>query len=392
MNDHSPTYPSPRFGIYVHWPFCLAKCPYCDFNSHVRARIDDASWRQALLQELSYYAAQTSGRTVDTIFFGGGTPSLIPPVTVGAVLEEIADLWDIAPNCEITLEANPTSVEATRFAGLRAAGVNRLSLGIQALDDSALKFLGREHSADEALAAISLAQQHFTRFSFDLIYARPDQTPAAWQAELNRALSLTGDHLSVYQLTLEPGTHFYTRARQGNLHLPDEDTQAALYEMTQDTLNCAGMAAYEISNHAVPGGECRHNLLYWQYGEYVGVGPGAHGRLRLSNGTRKATQQRRLPEAWAEAVAQHGHGTEGETILGTDERLVEMMTMGLRLSCGIAAQSFIDELSLPLEKIFPFEKLQPLISGGFLIHNQYGLRATPAGRQRLNAVLQALLT
>jgi len=392
MNDYLPVLSSPRFGIYIHWPFCLAKCPYCDFNSHVRATIDDASWRQALLQELSHYAAQTSDRTVDTIFFGGGTPSLIPPATVSAVLEKIADLWDVAPNCEITLEANPTSVEATRFAGIRAAGVNRLSLGIQALDDPALKFLGREHSATEALAAINLAQQHFSRFSFDLIYARPDQTLAAWQAELDRALNLIGDHLSVYQLTLEPGTHFYTRARQGNLHLPDEDIQAALYEMTQDTLNHAGLAAYEISNHAVPGGECRHNLLYWQYGEYVGVGPGAHGRLRLGDGTRKATQQRRLPEAWIEAVAQHGHGTEEQTVLDADQRLVEMMTMGLRLSRGITAQSFIDELSLPMDKIFSSEKLQPLIAGGFLIHDQSGLRATSAGRQRLNAVLQALLT
>ncbi len=383
---------SPRFGIYVHWPFCLAKCPYCDFNSHVRARIDDAGWRQALLQELSHYAAKTSGRTVDTIFFGGGTPSLIPPATVGAVLEEIADLWDIASDCEITLEANPTSVEADRFAGIRAAGVNRLSLGIQALDDSALKFLGREHSTAEALAAIDLARQHFKRFSFDLIYARPNQTPAAWQTELNRALTLAGDHLSVYQLTLEPGTHFYTRARQGDLSLPDENTQAVLYEMTQDILTQAGMPAYEISNHAAPGSECRHNLLYWQYGEYVGVGPGAHGRLRNSRGMRIATQQRRLPEAWAESVTHHGHGTEAETVLSSEERLIEMMTMGLRLTRGIAAQSFIDELSLPLDEVFPPEKLQSLITGGFIIHDRNGLRATAAGRQRLDAVLSALLT
>lgn len=391
MNNTSSAL-SPRFGIYVHWPFCLAKCPYCDFNSHVRARIDDRAWRQALLQELSYYAAKTSGRTVDTVFFGGGTPSLIPPATVGAILEQIADLWDVTADCEITLEANPTSVEADRFAGIRAAGVNRLSLGIQALNDPALRFLGREHSAAEALAAIDLARRHFKRFSFDLIYARPDQTPASWQAELNQALTLSGEHLSVYQLTLEPGTHFYTRARQGDLRLPDEDVQAVLYEMTQDILNQAGMPAYEISNHAVPGGECRHNLLYWQYGEYVGVGPGAHGRLRNNQGLRIATQQRRLPEAWIEAVTHHGHGTEAETLLSPDERLIEMMTMGLRLTRGIGAQSFIDELSLPVDEVFPPEKLQSLIAGGFIIRDRDGLRATSAGRQRLNAVLSALLT
>ena len=364
--------------VYIHWPFCKSKCPYCDFNSHVRERIDEARWRGALLAELEYYAALTPARTVTSIFFGGGTPSLMAPATAAAVLERVAALWPLDPAVEITLEANPSSVEAARFRDFRAAGVNRVSLGVQALDDAALEFLGRAHDRREALAALDVARRSFERFSFDLIYARPGHTVAAWEAELNRALALAGEHLSVYQLTIEPGTAFATAHARGDFALPDEETQAALYETTQERLAAAGLPAYEISNHARPGAECRHNLAYWRYRDYVGVGPGAHGRLTLE-GRKVATRQRRAPETWVETVERAGHGTEETTALTPDEVREERLMMGLRLAEGVI-------LDAPLASA----RLDPLVEGGFLTVEGNRLKATPAGRQRLNAVLTRL--
>lgn len=383
-------HPAPGFAVYVHWPFCKSKCPYCDFNSHVRAAIDEARWRRALLAELDHYAAETGGRTVTSIFFGGGTPSLMAPETAGAVLDRIAALWPRDPQVEITLEANPTSVEARRLAGFRAAGVNRVSLGVQALDEHALKFLGRGHDVAEAIAALELARRHFERFSFDLIYARPEQTVAAWQRELDRALMLAGEHLSVYQLTIEPGTAFAAALGRGDFRLPDEETQGALYETTQERLGAAGLPAYEISNHARPGGECRHNLTYWRYGDYVGVGPGAHGRLTAA-GAKTATRQRRAPETWLEAVERAGHGTEERLEVARPERLEELVMMGLRLVEGIPKARFREELGIDLEAAFGARRLDRLLEGGFLTLDEDRLAATPAGRQRLNAVLGTLL-
>ncbi|MFO7482571.1 radical SAM family heme chaperone HemW, partial [Oceanibaculum nanhaiense] len=287
--------------VYVHWPFCRSKCPYCDFNSHVSASIDHARWRAALLREIDHYADRTLGRTVSSIFFGGGTPSLMEPATAAAVIEHIGKRWRLDAGVEITLEANPTSVEAALLAGFRSAGVNRVSLGVQALNDADLHFLGREHSAREALDAVAIAARLFDRFSFDLIYARPGQTVEAWEAELRQALSHAAGHISAYQLTIEEGTPFHLRHARGEFRIPDEDTGAALYEATQDVLEQAGLPAYEISNHARPGEESRHNLAYWRYADYAGIGPGAHGRLTLAQG-KIATRQHRAPQIWLERV------------------------------------------------------------------------------------------
>ena len=324
----------PGFGIYVHWPFCLAKCPYCDFNSHVRDGVDHISWRAALLRELDHYADLTAGRTVTSIFFGGGTPSLMEPATVAAVIERVRARWNTAPGLEISLEANPTSVEATRFEGFRAAGVNRVSLGIQALDDESLRFLGRAHSASEALGAIGLAARHFDRFSFDLIYARPGQSVADWESELRRALDHAVGHLSVYQLTIEEGTRFHTLYNRGAFALPDDELAGDLYEATQALLEGAGLPAYEISNHARAGAECKHNLVYWRGEEYAGIGPGAHGRLDI-DGVRHATATERRPEAWLLNVEERGHGVVTDDSLNSEERADEFLLMGLRLAEGI---------------------------------------------------------
>ncbi len=378
------------FGIYLHWPFCRSKCPYCDFNSHVREQVDQKRWCRALLAELDHYAATLAGRSVDSVFFGGGTPSLMPPATVAALIERIARHWPLSPDIEITLEANPTSVEAANFADLAAAGVNRLSLGIQALDDTALRFLGRGHDAAEALAALDLARRHFGRFSFDLIYARPGQTLSAWEAELARALDLTGEHLSVYQLTIEANTAFEGAYRRGEFILPTEEAAADLYEMTQAKLADAGLPAYEISNHARPGAECRHNLIYWQSGDYLGIGPGAHGRLTLA-GERIATRQHRAPEAWLAAVESAGHATREHRVLSRQERGEEMLLMGLRLAAGISRPRLRGVLGCEIEEIVAPSRLAGLLEGGFVELDSQGLRATEAGRQRLNAVLAALV-
>ncbi len=382
---------APRdFGVYIHWPFCKSKCPYCDFNSHVRERIDEVRWRDALLREMDHAAAALPGRRVGSIFFGGGTPSLMAPQTVAALIERVGRHWALDAKTEITLEANPTSVEAARFRDLCTAGINRVSLGVQALDDRALRFLGRGHDVTQARAAVGVAAKHFARFSFDLIYARPGQTIAAWESELRQALALAGDHLSVYQLTIESGTALATAYARGDFVLPDEETQGALYEVTQATLEAGGLPAYEISNHARPGAECRHNLVYWRYDDYLGIGPGAHGRLTI-DGVKRAVRNRRAPETWLQAVETSGRGEEEAIVLGIEERRDELLLMGLRLAEGVARSRFEEELGLSLETALDPASLQPLISGGFLVLDRTGLRATAAGRQRLNAVLSALI-
>ena len=323
------------FGVYVHWPFCTSKCPYCDFNSHVRAAgIDEARFLGAFEREISYLAALTGPRTVSSIFFGGGTPSLMQPATVGAILDGIAGHWSVSPEAEATLEANPGSVEAGRFAGYRAAGINRVSLGVQSLREADLKSLGRLHTVAEAKAALDIARRTFDRFSFDLIYARPGQTEAEWRAELGEALALAGSHLSLYQLTIEDGTPFAALNASGKLVPPDPEAAASLFEVTQELTAAAGLPAYEISNHAAPGEECRHNLLYWRYGEYAGVGPGAHGRL-IINGLRHATSTERNPERWLASVEAQGHGLIETSALSAAEQTDEVLLMGLRLEEGL---------------------------------------------------------
>ncbi len=381
---------APGFGIYVHWPFCLSKCPYCDFNSHVRDSVDHDRWRAALLAELDHYADRTSGRTVTSIFFGGGTPSLMEPSTAAAVIDRVAQRWAVAPDIEITLEANPSSVEAARFADLAAAGVNRVSLGVQALEDASLAFLGRRHTVAEAFGALAVAKRQFARTSFDLIYARPGQTLPQWRAELARALEEGTEHLSVYQLTIEDGTKFATLAARGDIVMPDEETQAALYEATQDMLEAAGLPAYEISNHARPGAESRHNLTYWRYGDYVGVGPGAHGRLTVE-GRKLATRAHRAPEIWLDRVAAQGHGAHADEPVGITERRDELLMMGLRLTEGVSRARLRAELDADVDALLDSRKLRRLVDGGFLALDADTLRATPAGRQRLNAVLASLL-
>ncbi|MET1416320.1 radical SAM family heme chaperone HemW [Roseibium sp. HPY-6] len=323
------------FGIYIHWPFCAAKCPYCDFNSHVRHQhVDQVRFAAAFERELSYFADLTGGKTVHSIFLGGGTPSLMDPATVERVLKAISDRWTVDSNVEISLEANPSSVEADRFKGYRAAGVNRVSLGVQSLKDQDLRLLGRLHDAATAHSAIETARATFPRLSFDLIYARPDQTPDAWADELSEALSLAADHLSLYQLTIEEGTPFFALHKQGKLRTPDPEMGAELFELTQEITTQAGLPAYEVSNHARPGAECRHNLVYWRYGDYVGAGPGAHGRLGVG-ANRLATSTERHPETWLENVESRGHGLIENSGLNEEEQGDEFLLMGLRLTEGI---------------------------------------------------------
>ncbi|MEQ8357422.1 MAG: radical SAM family heme chaperone HemW [Kiloniellaceae bacterium] len=382
--------PAAGFGVYLHWPFCKSKCPYCDFNSHVRESVDQKRWRDALLAELDHAAEMSGPREVTSVFFGGGTPSLMPPETVAALIDRIGRLWSLPPGTEITLEANPTSAEAERFAGFAAAGVNRLSLGVQALDDAALKFLGRQHSAEEALQALALARAAFARISFDLIYARPGQSLPNWQTELSEALALGPEHISLYQLTIEEGTVFHGAWRRGELVLPKEDAAASLFEATALQLAAAGLPGYEISNHARPGAECRHNLTYWRYGDYAGVGPGAHGRLTWG-GAKHATRAHRAPEAWLDLVDRQGHGWRSVEMIDAGQRLAEMVMMGLRLSEGISRDALCRELGAAPEVLLSAERMKRLTAEGYLTLDAKGLRATPEGRQRLDAVLGYLL-
>ncbi|MCB9992598.1 MAG: coproporphyrinogen III oxidase [Hyphomicrobiaceae bacterium] len=377
------------FGIYVHWPFCAAKCPYCDFNSHVRqGGIDEAYFRDAYLQELAHFASLTPGRTVQSIFFGGGTPSLMEPRTTEAILDAIAGHWTIAADAEITLEANPTSVEAERFRGYRQAGVNRVSLGVQSLREEPLKRLGRLHSVTEARLAVGIAQSIFERMSFDLIYARPEQTLKDWQSELQEAIGMGSEHLSLYQLTIEQGTRYFDLFNQGKLLMPDADLSADLYRLTQDLTEAAGLSAYEISNHARAGEESRHNLLYWRYGEYVGIGAGAHGRL-LIDGVRHATATERLPEKWAEQVAAKGSGLVTDDRLTWEEESDEFLVMGLRLREGIDPKRY-ETLSGHVLQQKQIDELRAL---GFVEYLRNGnLRVTPEGWPVLDAVVADLAT
>lgn len=375
------------FGVYVHWPFCAAKCPYCDFNSHVRAGVDHGRWRRALVEAVAQAGRAAPGRRVDSIFFGGGTPSLMPPETVAAVLEAIGAAWPVAAGAEVTLEANPTSVEAGRFRGYREAGVNRLSMGVQALNDADLRALGRMHDVAEAVAAFDLARAVFPRVSFDLIYARQGQTPAAWRAELERAMAMAVDHLSLYQLTIEAGTRFGEMAARGRLrHLPDGETAAAMYLETQEACAAAGMPGYEISNHARPGAESRHNRVYWRYGDYAGIGPGAHGRL-TGVGGRRATEAMRAPEAWLAAIEAGGDGMAVETPVEAPEQAVEMMLMGLRLAEGVSLSRYRRLAGRDL----PEAGIAELAELGLVVREGDRLRATATGRPVLNAVLDKLL-
>jgi putative oxygen-independent coproporphyrinogen III oxidase len=375
--------------VYIHWPFCRSKCPYCDFNSHVREGVDAARWTQGLLADLDHQAELVPGRAVGSVFFGGGTPSLMPPETVAVLLDRVGARWTMTTDVEVTLEANPNSAEAARFRAFAEAGVNRLSLGVQALDPAALRLLGRLHDRAEAIAAIDCAADNFARFSFDLIYARPGQSINAWRNELDEALTLAGEHLSLYQLTIEPGTAFATLERRGDLVPAEEETAAALFEATQDRLGAHGLPAYEISNHARPGAECRHNLTYWRYQDYLGIGPGAHGRLTRDGG-KIATRQHRTPERWLAAVERVGTGIEEMTDIDRDTAVEEMLMMGLRLTEGVARVRLERAAGQDAESLFG-GRLAPLLEGGFLTLDRERLAATAAGRQRLNAVLAALL-
>ena len=385
----APDPAAPEFGVYVHWPFCRSKCPYCDFNSHARESVDQARWRKALLAELDHWADAAPGRTVASIFFGGGTPSLMPPETVAALIDRARGRWKLADDVEITLEANPTSVESGNFAALAAAGVNRVSLGVQALNDADLKFLGRRHSWREALQAVAVARKRFARVNFDLIYARPGQSVAAWRGELKQALAEAGEHLSVYQLTIEKQTAFEGAYRRGEFALPDEETATALYEATQAILADAGLPAYEISNHARPGAESRHNLVYWRYGDYVGIGPGAHGRPRIG-AEKLATRQHRAPEIWLEEVERRGHATTERRALSPAEQAQEALMMGLRLTRGIDAARFQAATGTKLDDALDPKGLAAMVEGGFAVRDAKGLRATPAGLLRLDSVLAEL--
>ncbi|MBP0464033.1 coproporphyrinogen III oxidase [Roseomonas sp. PWR1] len=377
--------------LYIHWPFCAAKCPYCDFNSHVRDRVDEARFRDALRRELAFEAARAGRRPLASIFFGGGTPSLMAPETVAALIEDARALFEAAPDIEITLEANPTSVEIGRLAAFRDAGVNRASLGVQSLDEAALRFLGRKHDAAQAIAALEAARAIFPRLSFDLIYARPGQDEASWRAELRRALALAADHLSLYQLTIEPGTQFATLHARGDFALPEGDDAARLYFATAEEAARFGLLPYEVSNYAKPGAESRHNLAYWRYGDYLGIGPGAHQRM-LADGRMVALRRHRAPEEWAARVERDGHGTAGEEVLAPAERAREALLMGLRLAEGVDPARIAARAGIPFAQAIDPAMLAALLEEDYLAWTASGrLRATEEGIVRLDALLPVLL-
>ena len=374
--------PPPPLALYVHWPFCVSKCPYCDFNSHVRDGVDQAAWRQALLDDLRYEAAALPGRRLGSIFFGGGTPSLMPPETVAVVIDAATTHWKPEADIEITLEANPSSVEAARFADIARAGVNRVSLGLQALEDEALRFLGRAHDVTEGLGALATAQAAFRRVSFDLIYARPGQRMADWEAELARALSFGTEHLSLYQLTIEPGTRFATEAAAGRIVIPDGDLAADLFESTRAMTAAARLPAYEISNHARPGAESRHNLVYWRYRDYAGIGPGAHGRR---GGL--ATARHKKPENWMSAVARNGHGAQIEDLLVPSDRSTEALLMGLRLREGVDLARIARLGDTTVDRLIDSTAADRLIAQGLVARDADWLGVTEAGMLLLDAIL-----
>jgi len=377
-------------GLYIHWPFCLSKCPYCDFNSHVRETIDQTRWKAALVSELERVAQDQSHKSLVSIFFGGGTPSLMDPDVVGTLLEKANSLFSIDENLEVTLEANPNTVESERFKAFSQAGVNRLSLGVQSLDDKVLSFLGRRHSAKEAVKALEIAKTYFPRFSFDLIYARPHQTRESWKAELSEALAYGTEHLSLYQLTIEPQTSFATRLARGEKMTLEEGPAAALYELTDEMMIEAGLPAYEVSNYAAPSEECRHNLLYWNFEDYIGIGPGAHGRV-TQEGTKSATSCYKVPEKWLKAVESRGDGLESSQALSPVERLQEVTLMGLRLIKGLEIKRLEEETGLGVDQAYSSEALSLLIKEGLLKRTPTHLIPTFEGRLRLNGLIAYLL-
>lgn len=379
-----------ELAIYIHWPFCASKCPYCDFNSHVADTIDHDAWAWAYLAEIDHYARLTPGRQVTSVFFGGGTPSLMKPKTVEDIISHIQKTWHISNQIEITLEANPTSIEMDKFQDFKSAGVNRVSVGVQALKDEDLKFLGRAHSAREARRAIDIAQSVFDRSSFDLIYARPGQTVSEWTRELQDALNIVAGHVSLYQLTIEKGTPFFTSYARGEFTIPDSDLAADLYEATQDAMSASGRPAYEISNHAKPGEESRHNLAYWTYNDYAGIGPGAHGRLTL-DGIKYATRAHRAPDIWLERVRQHGHGAHPFETVPREGRFAEALMMGLRLTQGIELARLTEEGGMPWSDKISGDKILSLVQEGLILEPKTHLQATQKGRACLNAVLSYLL-
>lgn len=381
----------PALGLYIHWPFCLSKCPYCDFNSHVRAAIDEDRWEKAFLKELAWIGAHTQGRQLETVFFGGGTPSLMPPQLVERVLEGLGNYWSLSNTLEITLEGNPTSIEREKYKAFKAVGINRVSIGVQSLRPEALSFLGRTHSVEDIYKALEIGRSLFENFSFDLIYARPHQTWEVWEQELREALALSGGHLSLYQLTIEPGTAFATQVQRGDFSLPEEETAARLYEKTESLLEQQGYRAYEVSNYAKPGYECRHNLIYWRSQDYACVGPGAHGRLTMG-GHRYALKNFRAPETWLSRVETYGHGQEEKVALTPREHLEEYILMGLRLREGISDQAFYHRFGKTLEESLHPEGMKLLSELGMLEVDSQGLRATSKGRLILNALLEKLLT
>ncbi len=372
--------------LYIHWPFCLAKCPYCDFNSHVRDSVDHAVWQAALLAEMRHEHSICSGEPLDSIFFGGGTPSLMPPALVEALLWEAESLWGFADGIEITLEGNPSSVEAANYAALASAGINRVSLGLQSFDDKALQFLGRLHNAAEGLAALDVAQRHFARVSFDLIYALPGQTPAQWDEQLGRALAFGTDHLSLYQLTIEPGTRFETMVRQRAFEPLDDDTAADLFELTRSKTAAAGLPAYEISNHAKPGEESRHNLTYWRYQDYAGIGPGAHGRR---GGV--ATVRHKKPENWLAAVAAKGDGLAEERVLSANEQAGEALLMGLRLVEGVDLAVLAQRFGFPASQLVDAAKADFYAQKGLIWQDRGLMGVTSAGMPLLDGLLGELV-
>ena len=375
--------------LYIHWPFCKFKCPYCDFNSHVRERVNHPEWKETYLKEMRFYREKTGPREIKSIFFGGGTPSLMEPETVAAIIDEADKLWGLPQDIEITLEANPTSVEAEKLRGFKAAGVNRVSLGVQSLRDADLKKLGRQHSAAEALSAVKTAAKIFDRYSFDLIYARPDQSVADWKQELTEALEFAAGHMSLYQLTIEEGTQYHTLHQRGELKIPTENIAADMYELTQEMMEARGLGAYEISNHAKSGQESQHNLVYWRYGDYAGIGPGAHGRLTL-DGEKWATRAHKAPELWMQWVKDAGHGAHPFEIIDLSKRGWEMLLMGLRLREGVQLDAFTKETQTPLSQFINGNRIQMLVDEELLEVTDQHIRATAAGRQRLNSVLSYL--
>jgi putative oxygen-independent coproporphyrinogen III oxidase len=389
MNTYTTSAPPQKpLGIYVHWPFCVSKCPYCDFNSHVVKNINIDEWTTAYMNELEFSYQQTPNHQVRTIFFGGGTPSLMPPALMGTIIDKVKSLWSCADNVEVTFEANPTSVEAEKFKAFKSAGANRVSIGIQAFNDADLKFLGRPHNLAEGIKAIELAHQSFDRVSFDLIYARPHQSLEAWAAELSTALTYAPTHISLYQLTIEPGTAFHTSFARGDFPLPGEHLSAELYDLTGDILGHKGLEAYEVSNYAVAGEECRHNLVYWKYDDYVGVGPGAHGRVTI-DGVKYATRRHRAPSLWLEGCLKNRHGQHELLPLSSHEELMELMLMGLRLEDGIEINRFVDVIQHTPSEIFG-SKWDSLISENLILIQNEKIVPTKKGRLKLNGILDFL--